>query len=85
MRIGTVSMTPYIYNTNSISAKSLNKISAISGDNTVSRLDATSLVSDEASTQNMNPLKPGQSLDFAGILEMQMQMSHANEARIMQY
>ena len=85
MRIGAVSMTPYIYNTNSISAKSLNKISAISGDNTVSRLDATSLVSDEASTQNMNPLKPGQSLDFAGILEMQMQMSHENVARIMQY
>ena len=35
MRIGAVSMTPYIYNTNSISAKSLNKISAISDDNTV--------------------------------------------------
>lgn len=84
MRIGSVSMTPYIYNTNSVSAKSLNRISAISDDNTVSRLDASGLVSEEASTQNMNPLKPGQSLDFAGILEMQMQMSRANEARIMQ-
>lgn len=85
MRIGSVSMTPYIYNTNGVSAKSMNKIAAISDDVTSSKLDVSALVSDEAKKQqNMNPLKPGQSLDFAGIIQMQMQMSRLNEARVMQ-
>jgi len=84
MRIGSVSMTPYIYNTNGVSAKSMNKIDAIGDDVTSSKLDVSSLVSDEAKKQqNMNPLKPGQTLDFTGILQMQMQMSRMNEARIM--
>ena len=84
MRIGSVSMTPYIYNTNAISPKSMNKIAAIGDDVTSSKLDVSSLMSDEAKKQqNMNPLKPGQTLDFSGILQMQMQMSRMNEARIM--
>lgn len=85
MRIGSVSMMPYVYNTNGIGAKSMNKIAAIGDDVTASKLDVSSLVSDESKKQqNMNPLKPGQSLDFAGILQMQMQMSRMNEARVMQ-
>ena len=85
MQIGAVSMRPYIYNTNGVSSKSMNKIAAIGDDVTSSKLDVSALVSDDAKRQqNMNPLKPGQSLDFAGILQMQMQMSRMNEARVMQ-
>ena len=84
MRIGSVSMTPYVYNTNAISPKSMNKIDAIGSDVTSSKLDVSALVSEDSKKQNMNPLKPGQSLDFSGILQMQMQMSRLNEARVMQ-
>jgi len=84
MQIGAVSMKPYIYNTNAVSPKSLDKISAISDDITSSRLDASSLVSEESKKQvNTNPLKPGQSLDFTGIIQMQMQMSRLNASRVM--
>lgn len=85
MQIGAVSMNPYIYNTNAVSSKSLNRISAIGSDVTQSKMDVSALLSDDAKKQqNVNPLKPGQSLDFAGILQMQMQMSRLNEARVMQ-
>lgn len=88
MQIGAVSFqayNPYVYNTNSVSANSMNKIAAIGDDLTSSKLDASALVSDESKkVQNQNPLKPGQSLDFAGILQMQMQMGRLNEARVMQ-
>lgn len=85
MQIGAVSMRPYVYNTNAVGRNSMNKISAISDDVTSSRLDASALVSDEAKKQETtNPLKRGQSLDFAGIIQMQMQMSRMNAARIMQ-
>lgn len=84
MQIGAVSFRPYVYNTNAVGPKSMNKIAAIGDDLTSSKLDATALVSDEAKKQqNINPLKPGQSMDFAGILQMQMQMSRMNEARVM--
>ena len=85
MQIGAVSMRPYVYNTNVVGRNSMNKISAISDDVTSSRLDASALVSEEAKKQETtNPLKRGQSLDFAGIIQMQMQMSRMNAARIMQ-
>lgn len=85
MQIGAVSMNPYIYNTNAVSSKSMNRISAIGSDVTQSKMDVSALLSDDAKKQqNVNPLKPGQSLDFAGILQMQMQMSRLNEARVMQ-
>lgn len=85
MQIGAVSMRPYIYNTNAVGRNSMNKISAISDDVTSSRLDASALVSEEAKKQeNTNPLKRGQSLDFAGIIQMQMQMGRMNAARVMQ-
>lgn len=85
MQVGAVSYQPFVYRANAISPKSLNKISAIGDDVTSSKLDVSGLVSDDAKKQeNVNPLKPGQSLDFSGILQMQMQMGRVNEARIMQ-
>lgn len=84
MQIGAISYQPYIYNTNAVSSKSLNKISAIGKDALESKTDVSALLDkDNASNETLNPLKRGQSLDFAGILGMQMQMSRMNAARIM--
>lgn len=84
MQIGAISYQPYIYNTNAVSSKSLNKISAISDDALDSKTDISALVDTGSNNQeNINPLKRGESLDFAGILEQQMSMSRLNAARIM--
>lgn len=85
MQIGAVSgYQPYIYNTNAVSSKSLNKISAIGKDPLVSKTDVSALISQESkNTDVLNPLKRGESLDFTGILNMQMQMSRMNADRIM--
>lgn len=84
MQIGAISYQPYIYNTNAVSSKSLNKVSAIGKDALDSKTDVSALLDkDNVSNETLNPLKRGQSLDFAGILGMQMQMSRMNAARIM--
>lgn len=83
MGVGAISgyaFQPYIYNTNTVSAKSLNKISAISDDLTSAKTDFTSLYSEE---QNINPLKKGETANFAEIFEQQMQMSQMNASRIL--
>ncbi|MDO4965858.1 MAG: hypothetical protein Q4E51_04045 [Lachnospiraceae bacterium] len=84
MQIGAVSfMQPYVYNTNAVSSKSLNKISAISDDALDSKTDVSALVEDEDNyTDVLNPLGRGQSLDFGSILDQQMQMSRMNQARL---
>jgi len=81
MRIGAVggaSFSPYIYNTNTVTSASLDKIKGISDDALASKTDFSNLTSQE----NVNPLGIGQSQDYAGIFDMQMQMSRMNEARI---
>lgn len=85
MQIGAISgYQPYVYNTNAISSKSLNKISAIGNDSLVSKTDVSALISNESKSNDvLNPLKRGETLDFAGILNMQMQMSRMNADRIM--
>lgn len=84
MGIGAIGsmMTPYIYNTNSISASSMNRVSAIGDDVTKASTDYSSLTAEE--TQNINPLKKGESSNFVDILESQMAMSRQNAARLMQ-
>ena len=54
MRIGTLSYTPYVYNTNYVSAESMNKISAIDDDFVTSGTDYSSLTDDSL---NENPLQ----------------------------
>lgn len=83
MRIGSVGMSfqPYIYNTNTVSSKSLEKIQGIGNDVLTSKTDFSNLT-DEAN-ETTNPIKRGQSLNFADIIGMQMQMSRLNESRIM--
>ena len=83
MQVGAISYQPYIYNTNAISSKSMNKISAISNNALDSKTDVSGLIKDNSSNETTNPIKRGQSLDFAGILDMQMQMSRMNATRVM--
>ena len=77
--IGATPYTPYIYNTNTVNRASMNKISAINDDALASKTDFSNLTTGETT----NPLKRGESLDFAGILSMQMQMGRMNAARVM--
>ncbi len=80
MRIGSVEFQPYIYQTNTLSADSLNKVSAISDDLISGKTDFADLVADDVSE---NLLRPGQSANFADILEQQFQMSRLNAARLL--
>ena len=71
---------PYVYNTNTVSAVSMNKLSKISDDVLDKKIDYSELTDE---SKNINPLKKGQTLDFQSMLEMQMQRGQSNAARIM--
>ncbi|MBQ1172595.1 MAG: hypothetical protein IIX48_08385 [Lachnospiraceae bacterium] len=77
--IGAYSYQPYIYNTNTLSARSMDRVEAIDSDLISAKTDFSSL-SEEV--LNTNPLKKGETSDFAGIFASQMQMSRMNMARI---
>ncbi len=79
MMIGAVSFQPYVYNINAISPASMNRLSRISDDVLDKKTDFRGL----AQADNENPLKMGQTLDFRGMLEMQMQRGRSNAARVM--
>ena len=81
MQVGAVSMAmpmPYVYNTNRVDRASMNKIQPIEDDLLQSKTDFSGLTEEE----NVNPLAMGQTKDFAGVLEMQMQMGRMNAARL---
>lgn len=80
MRIGAVGYSPYVYRVNSVSARSLNRISPIGDDLLASKTDFSGLAKDEV--QNVNSLKPGETSNFADVLAMQMQMGRLNAQRI---
>lgn len=61
-------VSAYVYNANSVSSKSLDKVNKISDDVLDSKLEVENYNADE----NMNPLKMGETRDFAAILEEQM-------------
>lgn len=77
MTIGAVSFQPYVHNINAISPASMNKLSRISDNVLDKKTDFSELV------ENENPLKKGQTLNFQDMLEMQMQRSRSNAARVM--
>lgn len=81
MRIGAIgNIYPnYIYNTNTVSANSMNKLSRIS-DNV---LDKKVDYSETTAQENQNPLKKGETLDFAGVLARQMQQSQNRAAKVL--
>lgn len=76
MRIGSIYPT-FVYNTSYVSARSLGRVNKIPDDVLQSRTDYTS------SSENSNPLRPGTSRDFAGIIASQMAMGRMRAARIM--
>lgn len=78
--IGAYSFQPYVYNVNTISAASMDKLSRISDDVLDQKIDYSELVE---VNRNENPLKKGQTLDFQGMLEKQMQKGRLNAAKIM--
>lgn len=78
--LGAYGLQPYVYNTNTVSAASMNKLSKISDDVLDKKLDYSELTDE---SKNINPLKKGQTLDFQSMLEMQMQRGQNNAARIM--
>ena len=81
MQVGAVSMAmpmPYIYNTNTVNRASMNKIDKIEDDLLDSKTDFSGLTQQE----NINPLAPGETKDFATVLDMQMQQGAMNAARL---
>ena len=80
MRVGAVGMSPYVYNTNAISSVSMNKIQGIGSDVTASKSDFSGLT---GSGENTNPLRIGETKNFADVIGMQMQMGRMNAARVM--
>lgn len=80
MRIGAIAYQPYVYNTNTVSAKSLNRIGAIPNDATAGRTDFEELANDK---ENVNPLGIGKSANFMDILSSQMAMSRTRSAMLL--
>lgn len=80
MRVGSVGgyiSSPYIYNTNTVSKASLNKIQPIEDDLLESKTDFSKLAS-----ENTNPLAVGQTSDYQGLVDMQMQIGQMNAVRL---
>lgn len=80
MGIGPIGFQPYIYNANTVSSLSMNRVKPIGDDVTKSSTDYSALTDD---SKNINPLKRGESASFADILESQMAMSRQNAARLL--
>ncbi len=80
--IGSMAYDPYIYNTRQVSSASLNAIDRISDDATKGGVDFSSVNKAEEQV-NINPLKKGESANFADILLSQMSMSQMRQAQLL--
>ncbi len=70
-----------VYNTKHLDRNSLNKVEALPEDGTKNAgVDFSDVAGEDR--PNMNPVKPGQTPDFGGVLDMQMAMGRQNAARI---
>ena len=84
MRIGAVGFQtyqPYIYNTNTVSGNSLSRVKPISDDLLSSGTDFSGMTDEEQ--QNLNPLRRGETVNFANVIAMQMHMGRMNADKIM--
>lgn len=84
MRIGAVGFQmyqPYIYNTNTVSGNSLSRVKPIGDDLLSSGTDFSGMTDEEQ--QNINPLRRGETVNFADVIAMQMQMGRMNADKIM--
>lgn len=77
--IMTASYNPYVYNTNGVSSASLNRISAIPNDATQGGVDFSS----PSRVENVNPLKPGETKNFADVLLSQMSAGSMRQAQLL--
>jgi len=77
-----ISYNPYVYNTNTVSSASLNKISAISDDAIDGGIDLSDL-SKADSIVNVNPLKPGETQNFADVLMNQLYSSSFRQSMVL--
>lgn len=80
MRIGAIAYQPYVYNTNTVSSASLNRIGAIPNDATAGRTDFEDVTKEQ---ENVNPLLKGESANFMDILSSQMAMSRTKSAMLL--
>lgn len=83
MRIGSIGFQtyqPYIYNTNTLSRNSLSRVKPIGDDLLASGTDFSGMTEEE---ENLNPLRKGETLHFADVIAMQMQMGRMNADKIM--
>ena len=80
MGINAIGFQPYIYNTNSVSTSSLNRVKPVDDDVTKPSTDYSALTD---MSLNVNPLKKGESANFVDILDSQMAMSRQNAARLL--
>ena len=84
MRIGAIGFQtyqPYIYNTNTVSGNSLSRVKPIGDDLLSSGTDFSGMTDEEQ--QNLNPLRRGETVNFADVIAMQMQMGRMNADKIM--
>ena len=79
--IGAIGFQPYIYRVNAVGPSSLNRISPVGGD--VAKAPSTdySALYDEG--ENINPLRKGETKNFADVLASQMAMSRLHAERLM--
>lgn len=80
MRIEALAYQPYVYNTNTVSSASLNRIGAIPNDATAGRTEFEDLSKEQ---ENVNPLRKGESANFMDILSSQMAMSRTKSAMLL--
>ncbi|MCR5304653.1 MAG: hypothetical protein K6E33_08840 [Lachnospiraceae bacterium] len=77
--IGTYQPVPYIYNTNQISAASLDPVDRIPDDATAGRTDFTGLVDEQ---ENENDLALNETRDIQSVFEQQFLKSARNAERV---
>ncbi len=80
--VTTTFYNPYVYNTNTVSRASLDKVSAIPDDATKGGAEYIGALKEEQAV-NVNPLKPGESKNFADILMSQMSQASLRQAELL--
>jgi len=80
MTISGVGFAPYLYNANNISVNSMNRIAPISDDVSRSKVDYSGLISGDSEVQN--PLRRGESSNFADILASQMALGASQRDKL---
>lgn len=76
-----IGFRPYIYNVNTVSSSSLSRINPIGSD--VAKAPSTDYSALYDESENINPLRKGETKNFADVLASQMAMSRLHAERLM--